>query len=382
MKKKLFKPKPKEEIIPELKFNVVKFNYRIRPNNPRRINIFSCFNEFGCETVGVMYCIPKLLRYFPGKYTIVMGWYGREFLYRHLVDEYWELNEEYQWLRDYARAFSNNSASIKRLGEKTKELGKVFSEGAIGSTCVLDRCLNCGKFESYKRSSPNCRVCGSNKIDFGFFSNVTEAKKFARRIPDPSDEKISLAKQYASENCVGIFARGRTTYGRNLSPEFYVMLIDSLKSMGYNVIWLGEKQSTLPCPVGSVVDFSRMSESRDLETTLAIVKQCKFTVQFWTASSRLAGMMGVPYILTESPEQIWGSMGQEGYRRNLCDLGPSKLIVSHYVSSYNNPKKFLSIVESAIHEVENNNFDDVFGLLDDTTAYQMRQKGIQRIGGQ
>ena len=62
-----------------------------------------------------------------------------------------------------------------------------------------------------------------------------------------------------------------------------------------------------------------MPNARDLEQTLAIVCGCEFPVQFWTASTRLAGVMGVPYLLFESPDQIWGQ-GQEGYRRNLCDL--------------------------------------------------------------
>jgi hypothetical protein len=37
----------------------------------------------------------------------------------------------------------------------------------------------------------------------------------------------------------------------------------------------------------------------------------QFTIQFWTASTRLASMMGVPWILFESPDQIAGN-GQEG----------------------------------------------------------------------
>jgi hypothetical protein len=132
--------------------------------------------------------------------------------------------------------------------------------------------------------------------------------------------------------------------------------------------------------VEGIVDFSRMEESRDLELTFAIIKQCEFTVQFWTASTRLAGMMGVPYILAESPDQIWGQ-GQEGYRRNLCDFGPSKLIVSHFVNALDDNKGFLSLVERAIVELEVGNYEDVFGLLEtDCVAQILKRDNNARIG--
>jgi hypothetical protein len=43
------------------------------------------------------------------------------------------------------------------------------------------------------------------------------------------------------------------------------------------------------------MDFSRLPEARDLELTLAIISQLQFTVQFWTASTRLAAMVGTPF---------------------------------------------------------------------------------------
>ena len=84
-----------EKRLGEVTFKVHKLNHRPRPKKRDRIKIVSCFSEFGCETVGVLYCIPRLLRRFPGCYVIAMGWYGREYLYRHLVDEFWELDEKY-----------------------------------------------------------------------------------------------------------------------------------------------------------------------------------------------------------------------------------------------------------------------------------------------
>ena len=150
--------------------------------------------------------------------------------------------------------------------------------------------------------------------------------------------------------------------------------------MGYEPVWLGEKQSTLPCPVPDVIDFSRMEESKDLELTFAIVKQCQFTVQFWTASTRIAGMMGVPYLLFESPDQIWGQ-GQEGYRRNLCDFGPSKLCVSHFLSILDDPDAGIALARRCIEEMQKNNYEDVFGLVEDeASARELRRKNAARIG--
>jgi hypothetical protein len=150
--------------------------------------------------------------------------------------------------------------------------------------------------------------------------------------------------------------------------------------MGFSPIWLGEEVSTMPCPVPDVVDFSRMKESRDLETTFALISQCEFTVQFWTASSRLAGMMGVPYLLFESPDQIWGR-GQEGLRRNLCDFGPRKLSVNHYLNVYNHTDSGLKVVKECVEEMQRGDWSDHFGLADHDVVDRMRQENQARIGG-
>jgi hypothetical protein len=212
------------------------------------------------------------------------------------------------------------------------------------------------------------------------FNDIFFWKRLAIPLPSPSSQKMEEARKYLKTKNVGVFARGRATYGRNLQPEFYVKLVHLLQSMGYNPIWLGEKQSTQACPVEGIVDMSRNPISRDLELTLAIIKQCEFTVQFWTASTRLAGMMGVPYLLFESPDQIWGG-GHEGYRRNLCDYGPSKLCVNHYWNVYNNNEKAIKLVKQSIFEMENNNYEDVFGLLDTNCVAQiLKRDNDKRIG--
>jgi len=86
-----------EELVDKFEFNVFKFNNRPKPTNSRKVMIISCFSEFGCETIGCMYCLPRLMKRYPGFYYIAMGWYGRSYLYKHLVDEFWELKEEHMW---------------------------------------------------------------------------------------------------------------------------------------------------------------------------------------------------------------------------------------------------------------------------------------------
>jgi hypothetical protein len=378
---RLIAAKEKEEKLVELGFNIHKFNARPKPIDPKRILIISAFSEFGCETLGILYCIPRIMMQHPGHYIIVMGWYGREYLYRHLVDEFWELKEEFQWLRDYAKAFHNDSKNIAKLEESVKSLGMLYPCKILAMDVVFNRCNTCKKVFNINEGTDKCPVCGSEDILKALFSDVNFWKKLAIKVPSPSKEATSKIEKYLKPNMVGIFARGRSTYNRNLQPDFYEKLIYLLEKMGYNPIWLGEKQSTQPCPVDHIVDFSRMPESRDLEQTLAIVSKCEFTIQFWTASTRLAGIMGVPYLLFESPDQIFGN-GQEGYRRNLCDFGLRKLCISHFINVYENHEKALEVVQQCIKEMENGDYKDVFGLIDrQEVVEEMRNQNKQRIGG-
>jgi hypothetical protein len=369
-----------EEKIQNLNFNVHKFNNRPKPSESQTL-IICCFSEFGCEIVGSMYCIPKILRENPGKYVIVVGWYGREYLYRHLVDEFWEVKEEHMGLREYARAFHNESKNLKIIEKKLAQYGKVLGSEYLGRVALGVRCNSCNAFWGDINKVHNCVKCQSDDISQSFFGDVQHYKPLAKRIPDPSDEKMTLAASYLGPNPVGVFARARKCYGRNLQPEFYVGLIELLEEKGYNPIWLGEKQTTLPCPVPHIFDFSRTDEAKDLELTLAIVKQLKFTIQFWTASTRLAAIMGTPYIMFESPDHIWGN-GQEGYRLNLCSFGPKKLAICHYLNVFNDNEAGLKLAARCINEVEEENFEDVFDLLESGIAAQdMKEKNSARIGG-
>lgn len=373
-----------EEKIEDIKFNIYKLNSRPRPNDPRQVLVISCFSEFGCETVAALYCIPRIMKDHPNKYKIIVGWYGREYLYRHLADEFWEVKPEHMWLREFARAFHHDSNNLKRTEEALGNFGIVVPSSYLGRIAISAKCFNCRLFyntvyknERYEKDL--CPQCGSKNILNPIFGDISYWKPRAVRIPDPSLQKQEEVKKYLSDNSVAIFARARKCYGRNLQPDFYERLIALLRNKGYSPIWMGEKVSTLPCPVSDVLDFSRMEESKDLESTFAIIKQCKFTVQFWTASSRLAGLMGVPYLLFESPDQIWGN-GQEGIRRNLCDFGPRKLSINHYLNVYQDNSKGLDIVQKNIEEMESNNWEDHIGLVEDKIVKEMKQKNKNRIG--
>jgi len=373
-----------EEPIEDVKFNIHKLNNRNKPNDPRQVLVICCFSEFGCESVGALYCIPRIMRDHPSKYKIIVGWHGREYLYRHLADEFWEMNPEHMWLREYARAFHHESINLSKIETALEDYGVVVPSEYLGRIVTSSKCFNCKLFYNtvfkdgyYEKDT--CPQCGSKNILNSIFSDLDYWKPRATRIPEPSLKKQEEAKTYLGKNPVGIFARNRKCYGRNLQPEFYEKLIYLLRTKGYEPIWLGEKISTLACPVSDVVDFSRMKEARDLEFTLAIIKQCKFTVQFWTASSRLAGLMGVPYILFESPDQIWGR-GQEGIRRNLCDFGNRKLSINHYLNVYNNNSKGLDIVKKNIEEIEEGNWEDHMGLVNEEVVRKLKEENKKRIG--
>lgn len=379
---KLIKPPPKhvEEKMEDISFNVHKFNARPKPKDIRKILIISTLMEFGCETLSTLYCLPRILQEYAGMYIIVLGWYGREYLYRHLADEYWELKEEHQWLRDYTNAFNSSSKNIARLHKEVAKLGNFCPTEHLASFVVVNRCNKCN--HAWPEQTEECPKCQNHLIVKSLFNDVQYWKRLAVRMPEPSRAKMQKAKEllHLNDKSVGVFARGRKTYGRNLQPEFYVKLVKLLQEMGYTPVWLGEKQSTQPCPVEGIMDMSRMEEARDLELTFAAVKQCAFTVQFWTASTRLAGMMGTPYLLFESPDQIWGS-GQEGYRRNLCDFGPRKLCVSHFWSVFEKNDEAIELVRRCVNEMDAGNYEDVFGLLEtDYIAHVLKQENDKRIG--
>jgi hypothetical protein len=371
----------KEPVLEDISFNIHKFTAKPKPQDKNDIMIVSCFSEFGCETVAVNYCIPKLKSQCEGKYVIVMGWYGRAYFYRHLADEFWELKEDFQWLREYCRAFHHESVNLKRIEKKAGDCGHVVGSNWLSSYAIGSFCRACHHRWPCSEKCDKCIKCGSPHVDPSLFGNITHHKPRVVCLPKPAEYRLAEARKYLGENPVGVFARGRKCYGRNLQPEFYVKLVKLLRDMGYTPVWLGEKATTQACPVDDVVDFSRMPESRDLELTLAMICQLKFTIQFWTASTRLAGMMGVPYLLFESPDQIWGQ-GQEGFRRALCDMGPSKLVAAHFKNVYENNDEGIDVVKRAITEMEQQNYSEMFALLEtEEIGRAMRDWGKARVTG-
>lgn len=373
------KRKSAEEKLSEIKFTVHKFTCRPKPKNNKDIVIFPVFSEFGSETLIPLYCIPKLMqRRYCGKYSIVMGWHGRAYLYKHLVDEFWELNEEYQYLREYCRAFHHDSKNLKELAEQAAETGQVVSIGEVGNLAVypaLQECpalvnqLQCKGHILPGDQSQLCTKCGVSFPAPGLFSDV---KKYKQRVvwpPPPAQEKLSLAAGYLKPRSVGIVGRGRKCYGRNLDADFYRRLIGLLESLGYSPIWLGEKATTIPCPCPHVLDFSRTEESRDLELTLALVSQLSFTIQFWTASTRLAGLVGTPFLLFESPDQVWGQ-GQEGFRLNLCSRGPKKIVAAQFINVLEDQDTALEIVKQAVSEMEKDNYQTIIGQVENVDEIQ------------
>ena len=354
----------KEQLLPQINFKVFKFNNRPKPTDKNRVLIITCFSEFGCESIGLMYLIPKLIASNPSAYVICVGWYGREYLYRHLVDEFWEIEESAMHLREYTNAFQSTSINVQRLDSVLSQYGTVYCGSALGQLCVMSTCQICKKVFGAEDCDELCPYCQSSQIEWSIFADTLHHRKFAVQVPRPSLRVQEKARSYLKPNAVGIFARARTMYGRNLPIEFYVDLIEYLESKGYNPIWLGEKQSVYPCPVDRIVDFSRLPESRNLELTLAIISNLEFTIQFWTASTRFASMMGTPWILFETPDQIVGN-GQEGKRILLTtEFDKKKLVLANYLTVKENPKEALLLVDKAIEEMKQDNWENLIGMVE------------------
>lgn len=375
-----------EKSVEDLNFVIHQCTNRSRPSDSRRVVIFPIFAEFGSEMLAPLYIIPYLLKNkYQGKYSIVMGWYGRKYLYEHLVDEFWELDEKHQWLREYCRALHNDSKNLKKATEKASQYGTVIPRYEIENMCVNPPISTCTKkFGNVQCNAPvykhdtfqQCSRCGQTYPSVGLYFDIEKYKKQALWIPSPSENKIKEAKKYLKPNSVGIIARGRKCYGRNLDSKFYLRLIYLLEDLGYDPIWLGEKATTIACPSDRIFDYSRYEGARDLELTLAIVSQLKFTIQFWTASTRLSGLVGTPFILFESPDQIWSEYatggkvyipsgkGQEGYRISLCTKGDKKIVAAHYHNVVNDNTTALNYVKQAVLEVEKGDFTTIVGQVE------------------
>jgi hypothetical protein len=358
----------KERDTPIARFKVHKFTKKKRPKQPEKNLIVSTFSEFGVESIAINYCLPFLFDATPQFYKIAVSWYGREYLYRHLVDEFWELEEPLQWLREYNRAFKHLSKTMCKIERGLRKEGIFVPAEVLGNLCIGYWCFNCNVYWGDQNNSAKaCPTCKKTNIIESMFARIPEFRPWMRPVPRPGKEALARVKDYIKPNMVGVFARHRVSYGRNLSADFYADLIRRLEAMGYNVVWLGEKQSTLPCPLPHVPDFSRDPQSRDLEMTLAIISQCQFTVQLWTASTRFAAMMGVPYLIVETPDQILAP-GQEGLR--LALVTPSykhkKMVYSHFRCFEEDLDAGLDAIEQGVQEMKAGNFNDVIGPVENS----------------
>lgn len=366
--------KEKEKILNEVKFNVFSFSNKQRPSS--NILFVCCFSEFGCETISCMYGFQRIRAKYPKHFVVAVGWYGREYLYRHLVDEFWEIERDAQFLRDSVNAHKSSSVNIKNIEKNLKKIGTVINTEYFGKIVNSNFCHCCGNSVVYT-GTKICNTCFNGALFPSCIVEPDQAIKNMTPIPKPRKEKIEWAKKILNnKKYVAIFARGRKTYGRNLPSYFYVWLIDLLKGKGYGVIWLGEKQSTQKCPDDSVIDFSRMEESNDLENTLAILSLCDFTIQYWTASTRLAAIVDTPFILFESFNQIRGQ-GQEGARIKLLGKKKKKIVYCSFQSFLDDLEKGMKITDEAIDEFISGDLSEKYGIIsDEETTINYRNKNF------
>jgi hypothetical protein len=366
----ILKKKSKEQKIDDFRFNVFKFTKRQKSS---KVLIITNFCELGVETLACMYSIPRLLEIFNSYYVILVGWSGRDYFYRHLVDEFWELKSENYWLKDSCNAFYHNSENLDRLENELKKIGILFKGHYLGNFLVSNVCKKC--FNSWKGESLICGKCGAREITHPLFDRV-ENKKFLRSIPKPKKEVVDSIREYVPDNSVAVFARNRKTYGRNLPKSFYYDLNNLIKDKGYTPIYLGENSSSLN--MEGCVDFSAMPMVQDLSFTLSVLSCVKFSIQFWTASTRLSSIVNTPFVLVESVDQI-ALRGQEGLRiASASDFNKKKIILCNYLSFLENLKSGLDAVETAIDEVELDNWDYVTDLVGDKKMVYslLDQKGL------
>ena len=344
---KLFSKKKQKPI------NSFVFKKHIFKKTNKKQNLFILnFSEFGVETLSCLYSIPIIAKVYANFKIIVVGWVGRDYLYRHLVDEFWELDEKFYYLKDYSNAFLNNSKDIKNLEKNLSLFGSVITSGFLGNFFVANFCKNCLNY--WLDNKKNCNRCGNFDISLPILDTLD--RNSAVNIPIPPDTGIQVPL-----NSVAIFARNRKTYGRNLPKDFYLKLNKSLIKMGYNPIYLGENSTSLN--MTDCVDFSSSPNVKRLEFTLEVLSKVQFSLQFWTASTRLAAITNTPYILVESPNQV-AYQAQELKRIALTtNFNKKKIIICHYIDFLENQNQGIELINKAVLEMKNNNWNHIFGMV-------------------
>ena len=353
----------------KLKFvNFKKIIFKKTKENNKNL-IVCCFSEFGCETIGIHYVLPIIKKNNPNKRIIVVGWVGRSFLYSHLADEFWEIDPSLMWLKDYSRAFHHESKNLKWIERHLKNFGEVITSTELGNIALIGKCNNCDNSFGSDRVYTNCKNCDSSNLELSLFSDAENTRNNYKEISYPRLSKIRKASKIVKENTVALFVRGRNVYGRNLTPEQYYLIVSDLIKSGYNVLWLGEKYTTFDFKNDFGDKFYNLCnhpDFNDIEFVLAALTHCKFSLQFWTASTRFSAMVNIPYILVESPDQIVGR-GQEGTRIILTtrDESNKKIIFCNHLNVVENFWDFRGLLKSSIYNfIVNHNFSDVIGMVD------------------
>lgn len=348
-----------KEFTKQKKYKELYFRKNIYKESANKNAIFVLgFVEFGCESFYPHYLLPKIIKSNPNYRIVFLGWPNRDYYYKHLVDEYWEITGDYSHLRSSARAMFNESISIVYLENYLKKYGKVISSQALGNQLVECMCLECKNRVGSIKEIKVCSRCMSTNVRQSILSDIKSFYKEFKYLP--------AFKKFVEipANSVAIFARKRDAYGRNLSKDFYVKLIEMLKDQGYNPIWLGESCSILPCPVKDILDFTKDGDI-PLEKTIQIVSECIFSIQFWTASTRISIQAETPFIIIETPDQIYGQ-GQEGARLKFLNPKkiPCKLILSNFKSFTESENEGLEIIKKCIHEfINESNYNECIGLV-------------------
>lgn len=344
---KLFSKK-KQKSIDTFVFKKHLFN---KTNKNKTLFILN-FSEFGVETLSCSYSIPIITNVYADFKIIVVGWPGRDYLYRHLVDEFWELDEKFYYLKDYSNAFLNSSKDIKNLEKKLSLFGSVITSGFLGNFFVANFCKNCLNY--WTENKKRCDRCDSGEFSRPILETLD--KNSAVKIPPPLDTGLKIP-----HDSVAIFARNRKTYGRNLPKDFYLKLNKSLMSLGYNPIYLGENSTSLN--MTDCIDFSSSPNVKKMEFTLEVLSKVKFSLQLWTASTRLASITNTPYILVESPNQV-AYQSQELKRIALTtNFDKKKIIICHYIDFLQNQDQGIELIKAAIVEMQNNNWNHMFGMV-------------------
>ena len=353
----------REQVLDSVNFTIQSFT-KVDEEDRTPYLFVNCLVEFGCEALLPHYFLPALQHKRDTYRLVCIGWEGREILYKNYVDEFWGLKPEYNFLRNYTRAFGGASKNIRNIENVLSKQNFVYKSGHVGNYFLKNECPKCLKI-MHGSHIEKCSQCGNKNIKKSILGGLQESKKKYFEYYLNLDEYKHWAKHLINNKTIGIFARKRPAYGRNLSEEFYIKLIDGIKKEGYDVIWLGERESTMKCPVKDIFDFTTSQYADDLGRCLSLVSRCSATFQAWTASTRISQLTNVPFCLVESPEQLYGR-GQEGRRLYLLtkDFDKKKILLSDYYEIKNQQENFAEYcLDNFFDFLHNKNSNDVVGYV-------------------